>query len=420
MAEKGASFIPIEDFRPDYHDPDEWLGRFEKAVVLATNCGEDRKKELYVAWLPMKLNDATRLMMSDALSAATAATWANLKTQFKSLLITPQDKYNWRSRRKRITWDGQENFHTLAARVKRTIDRYEDSPSEADYYHEFRSALPRNYQQAIDLGHNAETLAEGKRIAFRCQAALTCTDDGDGAADGKSFAFVGGAMSCDPLTSIERGFQEISLKLDDLEAKVCGPRMERSSCSRPSRHNPADDDSQNDFLRRGARRDHVHEGHNDRNFGHPQDHFHSHGYRRNPAQEVTGQLHQHDRDQDSHSHRQYNAGHEQRSDQMRHEDRPNQQRNCEQYPSARRSELYGEEYNSQDVDFQYRGHRRDRAYEGHDDRNFGQPQDHSHSHGHRRSHAQEVTGQLHHQQRDHYSHSRRHDNASHKSGDNHY
>ena len=98
MAEKGASFIPIEDFRPDYHDPDEWLGRFEKAVELATNCrDDDRKKELYVAWLPMKLNDATRLMMSDALSAATAATWANAKTQFKSQLITPQDKYNWRS-----------------------------------------------------------------------------------------------------------------------------------------------------------------------------------------------------------------------------------------------------------------------------------------------------------------------------------
>ena len=380
MAEKGASFIPIEDFRPDYHDPDEWLGRFEKAVVLATNCGEDRKKELYVAWLPMKLNDATRLMMSDALSAATAATWANLKTQFKSLLITPQDKYNWRSRRKRITWDGQENFHALAARVKRTIDRYEDSPSEADYYHEFRSALPRNYQQAIDLGHNAETLAEGKRIAFRCQAALTCSDDGDGATGGKSVAFVGGAMSYDPLTSIERGFQEMSLKLDELEAEVCGPRTERSSCSRPSRHNPADD-SQNDFLRRGTRRDHVHEGHNDRNFGQPQDHFQSHGYRRNPAQEATGQLHQQHRDQDSHSHRQYNASHEHRSDQLRHEDR-------------------------QDVDFQHCGHRRGYAYEGHDDRDFGQPHDHSLDHGH----------QLHHQQRDHYSHSRRHDDTNHKSG----
>ena len=226
MAEKGASFIPIEDFRPDYHDPDEWLGRFEKAVVLATNCSnDDRKKELYVAWLPMKLNDATRLMMSDALSAATAATWANLKTQFKSLLITPQDKYNWRSGRKRITWDGQENFHALAARVKRTIDRYEDGPSEADYYHEFRSALPRNYQQAIDLGHAAETLAEGKRIAFRVQAALAGGDDDAGTTSGKSVAFVGGSMTEESrqenrLKTMEMGLQGMSIKVDNLCAEV--------------------------------------------------------------------------------------------------------------------------------------------------------------------------------------------------------
>ena len=225
MAEKGASFIPIEDFRPDYHDPDEWLDRFEKAVVLATNCrDDDRKKELYVAWLPMKLNDATRLMMSDALSAATAATWANVKTQFKSQLITPQDKYNWRSGRKRITWDGQENFHSLAARVKRTIDRYEDRPSEADYYHEFRSALPRNYQQAIDLGHTAETLAEGKRIAFRCQAALACDDEDTGTAKAKSVAFVGGSMieasHENRLKTIEMGLQGMSVKVDNLCSDV--------------------------------------------------------------------------------------------------------------------------------------------------------------------------------------------------------
>ena len=418
MAEKGASFIPIEDFRPDYHDPDEWLGRFEKAVVLATNCGDDRKKELYVAWLPMKLNDATRLMMSDALSAATAATWTNLKTQFKSLLITPQDKYNWRSRRKRITWDGQENFHALAARVKRTIDRYEDGPSEADYYHEFRLALPRNYQQAIDLGHAAETLAEAKRIAFRCQAALACSDDGDGATGGKSVAFVGGAMSCDPLTSIERGFQEMSLKLDDLEAQVCGPRRERSSCSRPSHHNPADYDSQDDdFQRRCHRRDRVHESRNDRNFGPAQDHFQSHGHRRSPAQEVTGHLHQHQHDHGSHSRRQYDANHEYRSDRQSHGDHHDRRWNHGQSSNARHSNpCQGEEYDSQDYDFQRGGHRRDRVYEGHDDRDFDPPQDHSLNHGQRRSHAQEVTGQ----QRDHYSHSRRHYNTNHELGDNRY
>ena len=225
MTERGASYIPIEDFRPDYHDPDEWLKRFEKAVNLATNCrDEDRQKELYLAWLPMKLDDGTRLLLS---GATNQDDWAELKKEFKELLITPQDKYNWRSGRKRITWDGRENFHALAARVKRTIDRYEDRPKEADYYHEFRLALPRNYQQAIDLGHAGETLAEAKRIALRCQAALAGgNDDGAGATKEKSVAFIGGVMSenkprdQDRLKEIEMGLQGMSVKVDNLASEV--------------------------------------------------------------------------------------------------------------------------------------------------------------------------------------------------------
>ena len=222
MAERGASYIPIEDFRPDYHDPEEWLKRFEKAVELATNCqDEERLKKLYLAWLPMKLDDGTRLLLS---GAANQDNWAELKKEFKGLLITPQDKYNWRSGRKRITWDGRENFHALAARVKRTIDRYEDRPREADYYHEFRLALPRNYQQAIDLGHTVESLAEAKRIALRCQAALTGGDDG--AAGEKLVAFVGGALSenkprdQDRLKEVEMSVQGMSIKVDNLASEL--------------------------------------------------------------------------------------------------------------------------------------------------------------------------------------------------------
>ena len=243
MTERGASYIPIEDFRPDYHDPDEWLKRFEKAVVLATNCrDEDRQKELYLAWLPMKLDDGTRLLLS---GAANQDDWAELKKEFKELPITPQDKYNWRSGRKRITWDGRENFHALAARCKRTIDRYEDHPREADYYHEFRQALPRNYQQAIDLGHASETLAEAKRIALRCQAALTGNDDDTGATGEKSVAFVGGALSenrprdQDRLKEVEMSLQGMSIKVDNLtneiakQAKEARAREERARSPTP-------------------------------------------------------------------------------------------------------------------------------------------------------------------------------------------
>ena len=243
MTERGASYIPIEDFRPDYHDPDEWLKRFEKAVNLATNCrDEDRQKELYLAWLPMKLDDGTRLLLS---GATNQDDWAELKKEFKELLITPQDKYNWRSGRKRITWDGRENFHALAARVKRTIDRYEDRPREADYYHEFRLALPRNYRQAIDLGHAGETLAEAKRIALRCQAALAGSDgDSSGATGEKSVAFVGGLMSenkprdQDRLKEIEMGLQEMSIKVDSLTSEVAKQAKEARARARARVRSP--------------------------------------------------------------------------------------------------------------------------------------------------------------------------------------
>ena len=35
--ERATNDIPIEEFRPDFHDFKEWIGRFETAVDLATN-----------------------------------------------------------------------------------------------------------------------------------------------------------------------------------------------------------------------------------------------------------------------------------------------------------------------------------------------------------------------------------------------
>ena len=83
--ERGTSHIPIEDFRADYHDPDEYLDQFEKAVELATNVSDAaRKKALYKSWLPMKLDDATRMILS---GCDQAADWDALKEEFKSVNI---------------------------------------------------------------------------------------------------------------------------------------------------------------------------------------------------------------------------------------------------------------------------------------------------------------------------------------------
>ena len=163
--ERATNQIPIEDFDQEVHDPEEYFERLETAMELATGVtDDDRKAVLLKKWLPMKLNAAARMILK---SCNQAATWPALIAEFKSKLVTPQDKYNWRHGKKRITWNGRESFHVLAERVKRTVDRYEDQPREKDYFYEFRQALPRNYQQAIDYNNDgAETLETAKKIAF--------------------------------------------------------------------------------------------------------------------------------------------------------------------------------------------------------------------------------------------------------------
>ena len=101
-------------------------------MELATGVTDaDRKAVLLKKWLSMKLNAAARMILK---SCDLAADWETLIAEFKSKLVTPQDKRNWRSGRKRTTWDGVESFHVLAERAKRTVDRYEDDPREKDYF----------------------------------------------------------------------------------------------------------------------------------------------------------------------------------------------------------------------------------------------------------------------------------------------
>ena len=123
MAEKAATDIPVDSYRSDL-DFEEWIELFETAVEVATKPpDEPRKLALYKKWLPIKLDDQTRMIFS---SCDKTQAWKDLKEELKKLLVTPEEKYNWRSGRVQIKWDGRENFHVLATRVKRAVDKYEE------------------------------------------------------------------------------------------------------------------------------------------------------------------------------------------------------------------------------------------------------------------------------------------------------
>ena len=58
-----TSSIPVDAFNPETDDFQEWIALFEDAVVLATNVkNEARKKELFKTWLPLVLDERTRIM----------------------------------------------------------------------------------------------------------------------------------------------------------------------------------------------------------------------------------------------------------------------------------------------------------------------------------------------------------------------
>ena len=163
-----TSSIPVDAFNPETDDFQEWISLFEDAVVLATNVkNEARKKELFKTWLPLVLDDRTRMVFRKCEKTE----WNELVKELAKLLVDPQEKYEWRAGRLKITWDQTESFHVLAARVTRAINKYEDEPRPSDFFHHFRNALPVDYQQAIDLGANAETLDEAMRVALRFRTA---------------------------------------------------------------------------------------------------------------------------------------------------------------------------------------------------------------------------------------------------------
>ena len=234
--ERATNQIPIEDFDQEIHDPDEYFERFDSAIELATGVTDaDRKSALNKKWLPMKLNAAARMILK---SCNNAAAWDALITEFKGKLITPQDKYNWRSGKRRITWDGRESFHVLSERVKRTVDRYEDQPREKDYFYEFRQALPKNYRQAIDFGsEGVETLETAKKIALKLQAAISGSDADESSevVGGKSVSFVGGSMtedrrqsvSEDRLKTMEMGIQKLTVSMENQATEIAKLVKER-------------------------------------------------------------------------------------------------------------------------------------------------------------------------------------------------
>ena len=233
-----TSSIPIDAFNPDIDDFQEWISLFEDAVVLATNVKKEaRKKELFKTWLPLVLDERTRIIFRKCEKTE----WNELVKELAKLLVDPQEKYEWRAGRLKITWDQTESFHVLAARVTRAINKYEDEPRPSDFFHHFRNALPVDYQQAIDLGANAETLDEAMRVALRFRTAQS--------GKGKAPAFTAASMSHDRINDLERALERMSVTLGNVEEETRQLRKRVKQLENQLRSYCDDDDARDCYER---------------------------------------------------------------------------------------------------------------------------------------------------------------------------
>ena len=143
--ETPATSIPVENYQSGVHVMSEWLPLLESGVIVATGATTpDRQNFLCRQWLPLKLDAAAR----DVLKSCTKDDWNELKVELQSLLIHPQEKYNWRINKDSIKWDGKESFHALATRVKNAVMIHEKPANwEDEFFFRFRGALPQEYRQ---------------------------------------------------------------------------------------------------------------------------------------------------------------------------------------------------------------------------------------------------------------------------------
>ena len=202
MADQRPAFpLACDKFNSEEDDFGDWVKLFEQAVTLAHNVTDEaEKKKLCLTWLMLSLDSRARAILSQVVPADPAnPTWEETKSQLTTLLIDPHEKYNWKTGKTTIKWDGKESFHSLANRIQQNVDKFDPDCSKEQYFNRFRLALPPDFQNAIDMGcrdETDETINEAKRIAYRFLNVHR--RNSGGAAGGEkpvAVSFTGAAMS---------------------------------------------------------------------------------------------------------------------------------------------------------------------------------------------------------------------------------
>ena len=215
VRERTSATVDIERFKYGVDDFEEWVELLETAITLATGASDARHETLCKKWLPLKLDAASRAIYKQL---DRDQEWVPLKTELKKLLIDPQDAFKWQAKRSTIKWDGKESFHALASRIISAVAKYDgelpDPYKQREYFFRFRGALPREYQNAIDMGCGPtdQTLQRAKDLAQRMKMTQE-TDD-------KGVTFAAAYMEEKRTSGLEIALAKIDNKLDSLTTSI--------------------------------------------------------------------------------------------------------------------------------------------------------------------------------------------------------
>ena len=213
--ERGTSSIPCLDYDSSKDDFETWIEKFEYAVNVATNAPTlARRHQLYLQWLPLKLDNEARAILKQV---PTGLTYEQTIARLKELLIDEVEIYKWKMLEKTIKWDGKESFQALATKVKNAVDRYEKELSPQGkiwaYFFRFRYALPASpYQDYIDtsLAKDDKTIENAKELALRVQ--MTQQSKEGAKSDTKQVTFTGAAMDDDRIHALELEFAKLKVE----------------------------------------------------------------------------------------------------------------------------------------------------------------------------------------------------------------
>ena len=187
----------------------------ETAITLATNARDAHRDSLCLKWLPLKLDAASRAIYKQI---DRALTWTEMKAELKKLLIDPQEAYKWQAKRSTIKWDGKESFHALASRIITAVAKYDpdlpDAARQKEHFFRFREALPREYQNAIDMGcgPTERTLEFAKDLAQRTKMTQEYDD--------KAVTFAGAGLEESRTSSLELALARIDSKLENMNSTI--------------------------------------------------------------------------------------------------------------------------------------------------------------------------------------------------------